>query len=168
MSMPAAAQASEATVSRWMDAFNASDVDAMVACLDPHVDLRPLRLYGLDHAFHGHDGIRAWFAQLRQLGHLHRIVISDIHATGVGHVLASGALTTADQADLAPFCGLHRLVDGLIVAAHHYISDLDMLERLGLVAGASRSPPIPDTLEGFPLRRSLAPPSGLGRQSRPM
>jgi ketosteroid isomerase-like protein len=45
MSMPAAAQAPEATVSRWMDAFNASDVEAMLTCLDPHVDLQPLRLY---------------------------------------------------------------------------------------------------------------------------
>jgi ketosteroid isomerase-like protein len=168
MSMPAAAQAPEATVSRWMDAFNAGDVDAMVACLDPHVALQPLRLYGLDHAYHGHDGIRAWFVQLRQLGHQHHIVITDIHATGVGHVLASGALTTTDQADLGPFCGLHRLVDGLIVAAHHYISDPDMLERLGLVAAATRSPPTPDTLEGFPPRRWLAPRSGLRRQSRPM
>jgi hypothetical protein len=42
-----------------MDAFNASDVDAMVACLDLQVDLQPLRLSGLDHVYHGHDGIRA-------------------------------------------------------------------------------------------------------------
>jgi ketosteroid isomerase-like protein len=128
-------------VSRWMDAFNASDVEAMLTCLDPHVDLQPLRLYGLDGAYHGHDGIRAWFAQLRQLGHQHRIVITDIHTAGVGNVLATGALTTANQADVASFCGLHQLADGMIVAAHHYISDPDMLERLGLLAGATRSPP---------------------------
>jgi hypothetical protein len=56
-------------------------------------------------------------------------------------VLATGALTTANQADVASFCGLHQLADGMIVAAHHYISDPDMLERLGLLAGATRSPP---------------------------
>jgi len=35
--------------------------------------------------------------------------------------------------DIGPFCGLHRLAGGLIVAAHHYLTDPDMIEYLGLV-----------------------------------
>ena len=31
----------------------------------------------------------------------------------------------------APFCALHRLADGPIVSAHHYLSDPDLLARLG-------------------------------------
>jgi hypothetical protein len=29
---------------------------------------------------------------------------------------------------------LHRIIDGLIVAAHHYLTDPDMLQRLGPVS----------------------------------
>jgi hypothetical protein len=49
------------------------------------------------------------------------------------------------------------LVDGLIVAAHHYISDPDMLERLGLGAGATRSPPWAPTSAASRARGHAAP-----------
>ncbi len=35
--------------------------------------------------------------------------------------------------EIAPFSALHRIVDGLIMAAHHYLTDADVLARLGLV-----------------------------------
>ena len=52
---------------------------------------------------------------------------------GEAPVLAVGALTLAGEFEIAPFCALHRIVDGLVVAAHHYLTDPDMLECLGLV-----------------------------------
>lgn len=121
---------SEAIVSAWIAAFNARDLDAMLRYLDPHVDLRPLRMIGLQRAYRGHDGVRSWFAQLRQHHHEHRIVIAEIQASSDGHVLTSGAVSIAGERDAAPFCAQHRLANGLIVAARHYMSDPDVLTHL--------------------------------------
>ena len=46
-------------------------------------------------------------------------------------VLAVGGMALAGDFEIAPFCALHRTLDGL--AAHHYLTDPDMPERLGLV-----------------------------------
>jgi len=35
--------------------------------------------------------------------------------------------------DIGPFCGLHRLTDKRIVTPHHYLTDPDVIERLGLI-----------------------------------
>ena len=133
MSAPLTAQAPDALVRRWVDAFNAQDLEGMLARLDREVRFHPLRLSGLDGSYRGHDGVRRWFAQLTQLHHEHVIVLSEVHRAGDGKVLAVGALTLAGNFDIAPFCALHRIADGLIVAAHHYLTDPDMLEHLGLV-----------------------------------
>lgn len=130
MATAAATHTPEAIVSRWIDAFNARDLNAMLTCLSSAVDIHPLRLGRLDGAYRGHHGVRAWFAQLGQLGHDHRIAISEIRPTGTGHVLVSGALMIEDDAEAGPFCAVHQLADGLIVAAHHYLSDPDLLERI--------------------------------------
>jgi hypothetical protein len=123
----------EATVSRWIDAVNAWDLDAMLGCLDPEVELHPLRLWGLVRAYRGHDGVARWFSQM--LADPHRIVIVEIRTVD-DQVVASGGLRSTEQEEISPFCGLYRLTHGLIVTAHHYMSDLRVLEHLGL--GPSR------------------------------
>ena len=68
-----------------------------------------------------------------QLRHEHVFVSSDVHGAGDHQVLAVGALTLAGGFEIARFSALHRIARGLIVAAHHYLTDTDMLERLGLL-----------------------------------
>ena len=118
---------------RWVDAFNGRDLEGMLARFHPEVRFHPLRLVGLDGSYRGHDGVRRWFVRRTQLRHEHVLVLSDVHGAGDDQVLAVGALTLAGDFEVAPFCALHRIADGLIVAAHHYLTDPDMLERLGLV-----------------------------------
>lgn len=132
MSVPVA-QIPEQVVSRWVDAFNGRDLDGMLACLDGGVRFHPLRLGGLGASYHGHTGVREWFAQLRRLRHEHRIVLSEARAVGEGQVITVGSLSLAGEPHIGPFCGLHRLAGGLIVAAHHYLTDPDMVEYLGLI-----------------------------------
>ena len=127
------ALAPEVVVRRWVQAFNAQDLKGMLACVDPRVSLYPLRLGGLDGSYRGHDGVRRWFARLRQLRHEHVIVLSDVQGAGDGKVIAVGALTLPGNFDAAPFCGLHRIADGLILRAYHYLTDPEMLQHLGLV-----------------------------------
>ena len=47
------AAAPEALVTRWVDAFDARDVEGMLVCLDPDVRFHPLRLDGLDRSYRG-------------------------------------------------------------------------------------------------------------------
>ena len=126
--------APDAVVTSWVTAFNARDLEGMLACLDPDVRFHPLRLIGLDGSYRGHAGVqRWWFAGLTRLHHGDLMVLSDVHATRDGKVLAEGALTLGRDFEIAWFYALHTIADGLIAAAHHYLTDPDMLERLGLV-----------------------------------
>lgn len=130
--MSAGARAPEAVVSDWVDAFNARDLPGMLCCLGRAVDFHPLRLVGTDRAYRGHDGVRHWFARLGELRHEHVIDLSRVRPIDAGRVLATGTLRVED-AGMAPFSGLHGLEGGLIVTAHHYLEELDLLERLGVV-----------------------------------
>ena len=113
--------------------FNARDLEGMLARLDPEVRLHPLRLRGLDGSYDGHDGVQRWFERLKQSRHEHVIVLSHVHGSRDDHVLAVGSLKLAGNVEIAPFCALHRIAGGLIAAAHHSLSDPDMLEHLGLI-----------------------------------
>ena len=72
--------ADEATVRRWFDAFNSRDLEAMLACMDAHVDFRPLRLHGIDAVYHCHVGVRDWFADLVRMEHRHRVDLAEVSA----------------------------------------------------------------------------------------
>ena len=133
MSGPTVTPTPAALVSRWVDAFNAKDLEGMLARLDPDVRFHPLRLSGLDRSYRGHDGVQRWFVQLARLRYEHVIIVSGVHGTGDDKVLVVGALGLIGNLEIAPFCALHRIVDGVIVAAHHYLSDPDMLEHVGLI-----------------------------------
>jgi SnoaL-like domain len=134
MTLPVrAALQPETIVSRWVDAFNARDLDGMLDCLAVGVDFHPLRLGGLNASYRGHDGVRDWFAQLRRQHQEHRIVISEARCVGSDQVLAVGSLSLAGMPDIGPFCGLHRFADRLIVTVHHYLTDPEMIEQLGLI-----------------------------------
>lgn len=133
MTMPAeAARSLEPIVLRWIDAFNARDFDAMLSCLDPDVRFHPLRLSGLAGSYRGHEGVSEWFERLR-MRHDPRIRVTELHAVNGDQVNVIGSLSLGDDPEIAPFCGLHRIRDGRIVAAHHYLTDPDMIEYLGLI-----------------------------------
>jgi hypothetical protein len=83
---------SETIVVRWVEAFNARDLDGMLACFATDVEFHPLRLSGV-----------------------------------------TGAIRLDREADVGSFCAVNRVDDGVILAAHHYLSDADMIERLGLI-----------------------------------
>ena len=58
-------------IRRFVDAFNAEDLDALVAVLDPHVEIQARR--GL---VVGHDEARRW-ATRNPAGHLHQHLVLD-------------------------------------------------------------------------------------------
>ncbi len=115
--------AEEATVRRWFDAFNSRNLEGMLACMHPYVDFHPLRLPGIESAYSGHGGVRGWFAELRRLKHNHRIELAEVSASSDGKLVAAGTLRTDDPAEPASFWALQRFEGGMIIAAHHFLSD---------------------------------------------
>ena len=120
----------QAVVMRWIEAYNARDLDAMLACLDRDVDYHPLRLGGLSGPYHGHDGVEHWFTGLDARRHAHRIDVTEIHQVGDDHTLAAGTLRSTDDHELGPFSALYRTTGGTILDARHYLSEPDLLQRL--------------------------------------
>jgi len=114
--------ADEATVRSWFDAFNARDLEGMLACMHPHVDFHPLQLHGLRDAYQGHLGVAEWFAALEEMEHRHRVELAQTSVLGSGRVIASGTLTD-DSAAPASFWALERFEAGLIIAARHHLSE---------------------------------------------
>ena len=105
----------------------------MLECLAGRVDFHPLRLNGCRAAYIGHDGVMEWWAQLHRGQPDHQIILTGARHASDGRVLASGMLSLAGEAAIGPFCALHSLENGLIVSAHHYLSDPDMIEHVGLL-----------------------------------
>jgi uncharacterized protein len=60
-------------VRRMLDAFNRNDVDAVVAAFDQDCEVRePSEMPDTPPSgFHGHDGIREWMTNLREVGDAH-------------------------------------------------------------------------------------------------
>jgi ketosteroid isomerase-like protein len=112
-----------ALVADWVDAFNERDLERMLVRMSPEVRFHPLRLTGLDRSYRGHDGVRSWLRRLDELGHRHRIVLSELRGGSDGEVLGVGSLVLFREADPARFWLLHRVQGGVIVAAHHYLTD---------------------------------------------
>lgn len=91
--------------------------------MHPYVDFHPLRLHGLASAYSGHAGVREWFAELLRLGHHHRIELTEVRPASGGKLVAAGTLRTVDPAGPASFWALERFEGGMIIAAHHFLSD---------------------------------------------
>jgi ketosteroid isomerase-like protein len=121
-------------VTRWIDAFNAQDLDGMLACLSGNVVFRPLELLGFHGSYTGHAGVRRWFSDFQPLGRDHRLEITEVRCAADGQVVAVGALSLGEAHSVASICGLHRTANGKIVSLRHYFSDENTVRRLGLVA----------------------------------
>ncbi|HTT28877.1 MAG TPA: nuclear transport factor 2 family protein [Solirubrobacteraceae bacterium] len=127
------AGSSDTVLLRWARAFNARDLEGMLACVAERIDFHPLRLRGMASRYRGRDGVREWFGCLRQARHEHRIAVCEVRDLGAGKVFASGSISLGDEADIGPVCLLHQLEAGVIVNAREYLSDPGTIERLGLI-----------------------------------
>jgi ketosteroid isomerase-like protein len=112
----------ETVVSEWMAAFNSRDLEAILARMDRDVLFHPLRLNGLERSYFGHDGMRAWFARVEELGHRHRIEVSRVRRNGEDGVLAMGELYLTADAKPEPFWGQSRVENGRITVQRHYLT----------------------------------------------
>jgi hypothetical protein len=121
-------------VLRWVNAFNARDLDGVLSCFHPDADFHPLKMMGINSSYRGHDGVRRWFDKLDDLRYEHRIDLSEIRDASESQLLAIGALRVGEYDSVAPFCAFHRIEGELIVAARHHCCDGSLMEQAGLIS----------------------------------
>lgn len=119
----------EQPIRDWVGAFNARDLDGMLACMSPDIDFRPVRLYGLERTYRGHDGVARWYERLARLDLSYEIAIETLALTDDATILAVGELRYRDIGRAGPFWGVHRVDGGMIVSAQHFITDPAFAER---------------------------------------
>jgi hypothetical protein len=129
----ASALGPKALVLRWVNAFNARNLDALISCLHAEVDFHPLKLLGIDRSYRGHEGVRVWFSRLDALHYRHRIELAEVREGGRGHLLAVGTLSVPGHGSVVPFCASHWIKDDLIALVRQYPRDPDFVEGGALV-----------------------------------
>lgn len=118
-------------IKRWVAAFNARDVEALVALADPEIDCHPLQISARGH-FKGHDGIRRWMQELGADDPGHRVRVDSVRGLGDDRVVLLGAICVEDDA-VSPYSLLVLAREGRILTARSYLSDEHTLDRLGLL-----------------------------------
>jgi ketosteroid isomerase-like protein len=84
-----------------MAAFNARDLDALLAWMDPDVEWRPLRSE-MEGAYHGHAGIREWLDETAELFESSQAWIDEASWEGDDLVLATGRIDLRGKGSGAP------------------------------------------------------------------
>jgi ketosteroid isomerase-like protein len=123
-------------VRQMLDAFNRGDVPAVIATFDenceldepPEVPDRP------GHGFHGHDGIREWMANLREVAGVQFEPVS--FTTSGDVILSEWASRGLGQASGVPFewttFAVIHVRGGRIVRAQGFLSRDEALKAAGL------------------------------------
>jgi ketosteroid isomerase-like protein len=121
------------------DAFNRRDIEGLIACLDPSVEYHPLLSAIGTTAYHGHDGMRSWFAQLDDAWEELRTEAEAYFDLGEQTLLfyvlhGRGRQSGAEVA--IPGAQLCRWRDGLAVYAKQYAHREQALRDLGVAEDA--------------------------------
>ena len=121
---------------RLFEAFNARDIEAMIAYCDPQTEFHPMSAAVGGTVYHGHEGMRKWHRDLEEawgdsirvepeayfdLGE-QTLVFYVSHARG----RESGAEVTMPQAQVASWR------EGLVVYSRVYANRVDALTELGV------------------------------------
>jgi ketosteroid isomerase-like protein len=117
------------------DAFSRRDLQALIALSDPEIVFRPQtgRLAGRDEPYRGHEGLRAYLADVAQVWQELRsepdeYVELDDRVVCTGRVYAWGIGRVID----APAGWVWRLRDGLVVEGRVYETRRGAYEAAGL------------------------------------
>ncbi len=119
----------EEIVRSWIEAYAAYRDGDLIELAHPEIVLRPRRGQG-EREYHGVDGIRAWLHDVGDSRPELRVVSVD--------ELADGRVVAETLIDGVEVIALFEVRDTRILAVSVYLSDRDMLERLGILPDASQ------------------------------
>jgi ketosteroid isomerase-like protein len=119
---------------RGFQAFNDRDLDGLLAVLDEDVEVVPI-LAAMEGSYHGHDGIRRWWAGL--LGGFPDISVEVLEVRDLGDVTVtvvrvSGRGAESDTPFDAAVWQVHQWRHGKCIRWHAYPSESEALEAVGL------------------------------------
>ncbi|MGA8744422.1 MAG: nuclear transport factor 2 family protein [Solirubrobacterales bacterium] len=136
--MSTVADSVEALGFRFIDGFNSRDAEALIALADPAIEFHPTSLAGEDRIYHGHDGLRRWVRDLDVSAIKHQVRVREVRVLDRARFLVLSEVLMGEDV-LSPSAMLARLGDrGGILEARAYLTDEQMLERVGLMP--ERSP----------------------------
>jgi len=123
----------------FIGAFNDRDADRLVALAHSRIVFRPTTLIGQRRTYHGHAGLRRWVAEIDSTGTDFQVQIREIRPLRPSGFVVLSKLRVGDEliTDSAMIASVHQ---DKIIEAHAYLSDEQMLARLGLVTDAPRLP----------------------------
>ena len=118
-----------------LDAYNQRDVEAMVAVSHADIEWHPLsaQVEG-DESFHGHDGLRKWWANMEATWEEVEASIDDVRDLG-DVTLAFGRLRGRWRSGVpvdADVAWVYRFRDGLAIWGRVYTRREEALEAAGL------------------------------------
>lgn len=118
---------------RFVEAFNRRDAAGLVELSDPAIEFCPTELVGSRRAYHGHDGLRQWVADLRESPIKHQVRVREVRTLDTHRFLLLSEIVL-DGELLSPSAMLARVDErGAIVKAHAYLTDERMLAQLGAI-----------------------------------
>jgi SnoaL-like protein len=116
-------------IRRWIDSFNARELEGMLSCAAPSITFQPLRLHGIERTYSGHEGMAHWLERLLHLGLDYQVQLEQLSTPAAGTVVATGRLDLDGSTTAAPVWGVYTIADGLIIVARHYLGDAELAEK---------------------------------------
>ena len=121
---------------RYVGAYTARDLDAMLAVLDENVVSHPAPLYG--HRPHvGHAGVREWWSAVVASGVWYGVAVNEVRQIGRDRIAILGEMSTDSGSRIGPWAAILRVRGGLIAESRTYLSERDLLDDLGLPGESS-------------------------------
>lgn len=117
-------QATVDLIARGVEAFNAGDIEGMLAPMHPEVEFQPLRGVLEGTVYHGHEGVRRWLEEMGEDWDEYHLEMIDASEVGSGWVLVQGRVQARGRASGveldATAAWLCQLRDGLIGRLRFY------------------------------------------------
>jgi uncharacterized protein len=111
-------------ITQGVDAFNAGDIDGMLAPMHPDVEFQPLRAVLEGSVYHGHEGFRRWLEDMAEDWREFDLDVIDVTEVGANSVLVQGRVHARGRASGveldATAAWLCELRDGLIGRLRFY------------------------------------------------
>lgn len=117
---------------RWVAAFNTRDAEALVAIAHPKIEFSPTVLVGDRRTYNGHKGLRQWLSDLKAARAAHTVRVAVVRRCRSGAILLIGDILVDDY-PVGVFTSHLTLEDSLVVRGQAYLSDEELLVKLGLV-----------------------------------
>ena len=122
------------------EAFNAGDIDAVIACCDPNVEFHSTFAAVGGGIYRGHDGVRKWWLDLKEIwGEELRSDLETLFDVGESMLVFTVLRGRGQQSGVdveLPAAMVVRFRDGLLVKLKGYSHREDALKDLNVAADA--------------------------------